>query len=219
MRLVLAIAVFSIVSVAKAQDTTGIDLSKYQKVIMGDDTTWVFVFHDVQKVESDWRYRSMVRRVQHTLPYARTAVDVLSDLGGTDQSSISRTVKRDARQKNKELKKDFRTAIVDMSESEGDVLCKLIYLETGMTAFDIIKKYRGKTKALYWQSIARLGGADLKQKFDPKKDILLNRVLRDIDHGKVRIPDEPEDRAAKKKEKKKAAKATKRSTRKAARRG
>lgn len=204
MKYFLLIAIVLSVSVSSAQgDSTHIDLSKYQKVYM--DTGWVFVLKDLEKVEKDSYYRKYRYRVKKMYPFAIYAVDLLTSLDEdiTDEE-VSKSAKKDAKKANNQLKEDFRQTILDMSQTDGDVLCKLIHRETGMTAYEIIKKYRGGVKALYWQSLAKLGGADLKQTFDPNVDLALNRVMKDVDSGKISVPSEPklvtkEERKAKKK--------------------
>ncbi len=210
-----------LVSGLAQDDSVKVDMSKYQKVYMGD-SAWVFVLKDLEKTGSDQPYRWMRSRVKKMAPFAEYAVELLTTIDeDVSDDKVTKSNKKKAKKVNKKLKQDFRQTILDMSEKDGDVLCKLIHRETGLTAYEIIKKYRGKTKALYWQSLAKLGGADLKQTFDPKKDVLLNRVMNDVDKGKIVVPEEPkmvtkQDRKdrkkkykAKKKAKRKKAKASK----------
>ena len=204
MRYILSIAILCFAFNSKAQgDSSRIDLSKYQKVYM--DTGWVFVLKDLEKKEKDSYYYYARRKVKKMYPFALYAVDLLRDIDGNyEDEMVGKTEKRNARKANAKLKADFRQTILDLSEKDGDFLCKLIHRETGMTAYEIIKTYRGKAKAVYWQSIARIGGADLKQTFDPRKDLALNRVMKDVDAGRIKIPKEPnlitkEERKAKNK--------------------
>lgn len=183
---------FIVLSSFGQKDTTrGVDMSKYQRVHM-NDSTWVFVLKDFVKQEEDSYYNYMSRKVKTLYPFAQHAVDLLKNIDSdTDDDFISKSSKKTAKQTQKKLKSDFRQTILDMSEAEGDILVKLIHRETGMTVYEIIKKYRGPAKAKYWQSISRMGGADLKQKFDPEHDLALNRVMRDVDKGVLSVPKEP----------------------------
>ncbi len=192
MKAVLSILLMSSVLFGAAQNDSGqVDMSKYQKVYMGD-TAWVFVLKDLEKTGSDQPYRWMRHRVKKMAPFAEYAVELLTGIDeDVSDEKVTRANKKKAKKVNKKLKEDFRHTILDMSESDGDVLCKLIHRETGLTAYEIIKTYRGSAKALYWQGLAKLGGADLKQTFDPKKDVLLNRVMKDVEKGKIKVPEEP----------------------------
>lgn len=209
MRLFIIIFLVFVANINFGQkDTTrGVDMSKYQRVHM-NDSTWVFVLKDFVKKEEDSYYNYMSRKVKTLYPFAQHAVDLLKNIDeDTDDNFISKSSKKTAKQTQKKLKSDFRQTILDMSEAEGDILVKLIHRETGMTVYEIIKKYRGPAKATYWQSISRMGGADLKQKFDPEVDLALNRVMYDVDKGVLSVPKEPtlitkEERKAKVKKRK-----------------
>jgi len=175
----------------KGDTLNGVNMNKYQKVLM-DDSTWIFVLKDFVKKERDSYYIWMASKVKRMYPFANHAVELLSDIDEDPKDeTVSRSSKRSARKANKKLKEEFRQTILDMSESDGKVLVKLIHRETGMTAYEIIRKYRGKTKAIYWQALSKLGGADLKQTFNPKEDLSLNRVMIDVDSGKLKVPKEP----------------------------
>ena len=95
---------------------------------------------------------------------------------------------------------------------------KLIYRNTGLTAYDIIQKYRGGGTAFWFQTLCLISGQDLKRGYKPKdEDILIERAVGLIDSGKMiyykRVPLTDEARKAlkkaKKEKKKKARKNTK----------
>ena len=67
---------------------------------------------------------------------------------------------------------------------------KILHRETGFTAYEVIQKYRGKVKAKSWEAILRLNKTTLKKYYSPEiEDIVLDRVLKDIEDGKI-IPKE-----------------------------
>ena len=110
---------------------------------------------------------------------------------------------------NKMLKKEFGEEIKDMSITRGTYLMKLIYRNTGLTAYDIIKKYRGSGTAFWFQAICTISGQDLKKEYDPdNEDFLINKAVRLIESGDMtyfkRVPLTKEARKALEKKRKKA---------------
>ena len=110
---------------------------------------------------------------------------------------------------NKMLKKEFSEEIKDMSITRGTYLMKLIYRNTGLTAYDIIKKYRGSGTAFWFQALCTISGQDLKKEYDPyNEDFLINKAVRLIESGDMtyfkRVPLTKEARKALEKKRRKA---------------
>ena len=109
---------------------------------------------------------------------------------------------------NKSLKKEFGNEIKEMSINRGKYLMKMIYRSTGLTAYDIIKKYRGGGTTFWFQALCVVNGQDLKREYDPEnEDLLVERAIGLIDSGKMnyyrRVPLTNEARKALKKSKRK----------------
>lgn len=167
------------------------------------DTIPVITLDDCVVTASDDEYRKKFNKyryyVLYTLPYARMAKELtlrydddLSDFGR------KREKKKYLRHETEELKDRFSSAVKKMSVNQGKVLCKLIYRETGMTAYEIIDKYLGGTKAFMWQMVSKTGGADLKLTFDPKEgdDKVIEDVMKQVEAGKLKphaIPEKKVD--------------------------
>ena len=53
---------------------------------------------------------------------------------------------------------------------------KLIYRNTGLTTYDIIKLYRGSGKAFWFQTLCLVNGQNLKKEYDPEgEDYLIEK--------------------------------------------
>ena len=68
-----------------------------------------------------------------------------------------------------------------LTQSEGRFLSELVYRQTGQTVYDILKKYKSKWTAFWYQNIAKLYNVDLKVKFDPvniKEDYWIEDILQ-----------------------------------------
>jgi hypothetical protein len=84
------------------------------------------------------------------------------------------------------LKDEFVFNIRDLYSSEGDLLMKLVYRETGMTVNQIIKKYRGGLQNSFYTGIAKLWGQNLNSTYDPTGDDWITEiVIQDIESGRI----------------------------------
>ena len=77
-----------------------------------------------------------------------------------------------------------------LTVNQGRILLKLIDRETGNTSYELVKELRGTISAVFWQTIARLFGSDLRAQYDPKgEDKLIERVVRMIETGQIKVED------------------------------
>jgi len=64
--------------------------------------------------------------------------------------------------------------------SEGKILVKLIYRETNKSSYELVKSYRGRFNAFFWQTMAKLWDNNLKTEYDPvnmREDMLIEHIL------------------------------------------
>lgn len=113
----------------------------------------------------------MVRAVKKVYPLAKEAAKRLDELDA-HLSTIDR--KKDERAYTKAvedaLKEEITPMLWKMTRYEGKILIKLIDRETDNTVFAIIKDVRSGFVAGFYQTIARLFGANLKLEYDPEGD-------------------------------------------------
>jgi hypothetical protein len=117
------------------------------------------------------RYDRLVYNIKKVYPYAKLAGEKLR-FYKTVLDSIPNEKARKAyiKKAEKELEAQFGDEIKDLSYSQGKILIKLIYRETGNSTFDIVKELRGGFSAFIWQTLARIFGYDLKTHYDPGGD-------------------------------------------------
>jgi hypothetical protein len=73
-----------------------------------------------------------------------------------------------------------------MNIAQGRLLIKLINRETQNTSYDLIKDYRGKITAAFWQGVARIFGTNLKEEYDPYgDDAVIERIIQEIEAGRL----------------------------------
>jgi len=133
------------------------------------------------------RHARLVYNVRRVYPYS---VMVREELGRVNRLLETMPNEKEKRNFLQQYEKDiFKTYEGDMKQltfTQGKILIKLIDRETQNTSYDLIREYRGKFSALFWQSIARIFGANLKSGYDPAgDDYLIELVVRDIEAGKL----------------------------------
>lgn len=134
-----------------------------------------------------FKYKQALRRVRRVYPLALHAAYIVDSLE-TELESVSRKrlQKKIARKTHRDLKNDFKYLLRSLYVSEGVVLSKLIYRETGMTVEEIINKYKGGAQATLYTGIANMFDQELDATYDPDgDDFVLECVVRDIKNGKV----------------------------------
>ena len=146
--------------------------------------------------------------VKSVYDYSRISSAMLISFEDTlSQLNTSRSRNKYLKKANKRLKKEFGDEIKNMSITRGTFLMKMIYRNTGLTAYDIIRKYRGGGTAFWFQALCLVNGQDLKKTYDPEnEDILIEKAILMIESGKMnyfkRVPMTKEARKALKKKKK-----------------
>lgn len=136
-----------------------------------------------KKQEKQWN--KLIRNVKKVYPYAVVAAEKMKEY-----EAVIISVKSEKEQKRlmkiaeEELKKEFEKDIRDMTFSQGKILIKLIDRETGATSYAIIREFRGTLSAFFWQSIAKLFGANLKDEYDPTgEDKMIEEIVIMIERG------------------------------------
>jgi hypothetical protein len=134
-----------------------------------------------------WRYERLVYNVKRVYPYS---LIVRAKYGEVNAALEKLTTDREKREYLKQVEKDvFRDYEDDMrhmSVTQGKLLIKLISRETRNTSFDLIKDYRGKISAAFWQGIARIFGTNLKEEYDPYgDDALIEKIIQEIEAGRL----------------------------------
>jgi len=160
----------------------------------GDSTYNDSVINRLQLYEgfdlpSDFKsqYRNALRRVRRVYPLALEAARVIDSLEiELEDIEKNRKQRRLMRKTKKNLKDDFKYLMKDLYVSEGKVLTKLIYRETGMTVTEIISKYKNGIEASLYSGMAGFFEQDLDAKYYPNtEDFVIECVIKDIECGKV----------------------------------
>jgi hypothetical protein len=148
----------------------------------------VIVFDD--KDDFALMYARAKYYVAKMYPYALLVKD-LNNKFESDLAKISSNSEKKKYIKNAKrfLELEFDAIVRDMSHNEGRYLCKLVHRETDMTTYEIIQKYNGDFSAFTWQTLSRIGGANLKYKYNTKRkeDYLIELVISEVRSGKLQL--------------------------------
>lgn len=132
-------------------------------------------------------YYRLIRNIKKVYPLAKLCQFKLDDYN--QYFKVARTEKEKRqfiKRQEKELKEQYTPVIKDLTFTQGKILLKLIYRETGDSSYDIIKEYRGAVRAIFWQMFARIFGNDLKMKYDPYgEDQSIENIVQLIEHGVI----------------------------------
>ncbi len=141
------------------------------------------------------KYKRKLDLLIRTYPMALKAKELIdeyeSELQGIEKKHKKKKYGKKAHAK---LKDEFTFNIRDLYRSEGGLLMKLVYRETGMTVNEIIEKYRGNTRSGVYTGMAKIWGHDLKSTYDPKNpksdDWITEIVIQDIIAGRIEFDTE-----------------------------
>ena len=154
--------------------------------IIDGDTIFISNMPKVDILEFKYKdeqnqYRILKRRVLKVYPYAILAKEKLNTIQNElDSIPKRRHKKRYTKQMSKWVKEEYSDRLKNLSMKEGKILVKLIYRETNLTSYEIVKSYRGRFNAFFWQTMAKLWENNLKTEYDPlniKEDKLIEHIL------------------------------------------
>jgi hypothetical protein len=127
------------------------------------------------------KYYILKRRVLKVYPYAMSAKEKLMNIEvGLDSIPKRRHKKRYTKEVAKWVKEEYADRLKNLTMSEGKILVKLIYRETNTSSYEIVKSYRGRFNAFFWQTMAKFWNNNLKTEYDPvnvREDMLIEHIL------------------------------------------
>jgi hypothetical protein len=134
-----------------------------------------------------WKYERLVYNVKRVYPYALLVRKKLADVNLKLEGMKNEKERKEyIREFEKQIFKDYEGDMQEMTITQGRILIKLIDRETENTSYELIKEYRGKITAAFWQGIARIFGSNLKDEYDPYgDDAVIEKIIQEIDAGRL----------------------------------
>jgi len=128
------------------------------------------------------RYLILRRKTRKVYPYAKLAADRLNTMNERlkilEDNGERRLYTKMVQQY---IEKEFSEKLKKFTRTEGQILVKLIYRQTGRTAFDLVKDLRTGWRAFWYNTTANLFDISIKETykpFDDEEDYIIEDVLQ-----------------------------------------
>ena len=147
------------------------------------DTAYIVQLSDVivyRSLGDIKRHRKLIRNVKAVYPYALDARHYFESLTAQlDTITSAREREKITKALEKEIVKRYTPILEKMTYTQGKILIRLIDRETERTSYQILEEFRGKFAAKFWNTIARIFRANLKQEYDPTQgeDKLIEQII------------------------------------------
>lgn len=139
----------------------------------------------IVEAQQDSNYQKKLQRlvynVKKVLPYAKMASFRFQLMEQNLQVlPTERARKAYLKKTEKAIKEQFMDDLRNLTRSQGRILIKLIYRETGKTTYDLLQTYRGDFTAIYWQGLAKVFDANLKEEYNPVEDWQIEQIIKQL---------------------------------------
>jgi len=165
-------------------------------VVIVDGDTLPVVYYEKVDINGNKSFRNtaearqwqrLVHNVKVAYPYAKLAGIKFAEYNKKMESiSSEKEKKRMMKQAEDELQAQFGSELKELTFTQGKILLKLVDRETSNCPYEIVKDFRGRFVAFFWQGIGKLFGYDLKAKYDPlHEDADIERIVIMIENGSI----------------------------------
>jgi len=147
------------------------------------DLKEVVIYKPVVFVDNQERldYFVLKRKVLKVYPYAKMTSERLAKLNDRlNKIKSKRKKKKYTKMLEKFLQEELTTELKRLTRTEGQILVKLIYRETGSTAFSLIRELRNGFRAFTYNTFAKVFKISLKEEYDPllvREDLFIEDIL------------------------------------------
>ncbi len=164
------------------------------KIINGDTIPYVDMKNvvvlppmDIKTLTELIGYGRLAYNVKKVYPYAKLAAAKLTEYKHIlDSIPTEKARKKFLKAAEKDLEARFGNEIKELNFTQGRILIKLVYRQTGNSTFDIVKELRGSFNAFIYQTVARIFGYDLRSQYDPEgSDKAIEHIVQLIDDGSL----------------------------------
>ena len=140
--------------------------------------------------EAKKQFLLLQNRVYKVYPFAKIAADRLSSINSTmDKLKTNKEKRKYFKIVEDFMDNEFKEKLKKLSHKQGQILVKLIYRQTGVSTYDLIKDYKSGWKAFWSNNAARLFEINLKETYKPmdnNEDYLIETILyRAFSNGRL----------------------------------
>ncbi len=129
------------------------------------------------------KYTKLEQRIRKVYPIAQACARVVRQVDA-EMARLDKKADQKAYAKalEKELFETYEPVLRKLTLSEGKVLLKLIDRQTGASAYELIKHYKSGTSAVFWQLVAKVFGADLKENYNAEEEYAFETILYHLEY-------------------------------------
>lgn len=159
-----------------------------------NDTLYYAILHDVycyaplkfKNKQQERFYWRTVRDVKKTLPYAKRINQAIVEAEDTLAKMSPKERRRWWNKRERELFREYEKDFRNMTASQGRMLMLLLDRESNRTSYELIKTFKSKFAADFWQFIAKLFKNDLKEEYDANdKDRIIERIITLVENDQL----------------------------------
>ena len=136
---------------------------------------------DFRSNEERKSFFKLKRRVLKVYPFAIQTKQKVDSLNyELNKIGKKRKQRKHIKADTKLVKKQYTKALKNLTMKEGRILIKLIYRETGISTYDLLREYRGWWNTTMWQTFARMYDLNLKTSFNPinvREDMFIDKII------------------------------------------
>lgn len=140
-----------------------------------------------RKKGRQWRkYYKLVYNFAKVYPYSLVAKDVVAQVDSTIQADHLKYISKDRYVEKvvKELFNAFEKPMKNLTVTQGQLLMKLVDRQCGIPSYTIIKEFKNRYAAVFWQGVAKMFGNDLKKPYDPQgEDAPIEELIQQWEKG------------------------------------
>ena len=176
-------------------DPTFVPMVRVGKVLLGRDSVqyvelnniYVYPQPTFQNEEQRQAYNRLVYNVKKVLPIAKEVNRIIVETYDYIQTLPNKKAKdKHLAYVEKSIKEEYTPRMKKLTYQQGKLLIKLVYRETGSSAYGTLQAVLGPVRAGFWQAFAWTFGASLTKKYDPNGvDRLTERVVLMVEAGQL----------------------------------
>lgn len=146
------------------------------------DEVYIFGKLEFESYDDKLRYYILRRKTLKVYPYAKMASERLEQLNDSlSQIKRKRHRKKYTKKVQKFIEEEFSEELKKLTRTEGQILVKLIYRQTGATAFNLVKELRSGWRAFWYNTTAKMFDISIKEEYHPEsvhEDYLIEDILQ-----------------------------------------
>lgn len=128
------------------------------------------------------RYLILQRKTRKVWPYATLTAERLTELNRRLATLDSKAAKRRyVKIIQRYIEDEFTAELKKLTKTEGQILVKLIYRQTGTTTYDMVRDLKSGWRAFWYNTTASLFNISLKEEYLPatvEEDFLIEDILQ-----------------------------------------